>query len=110
MRGQADVATNEMQKAANRGVFATPMEKKSRLVTPATMPAVLHASLHGISDEKWERQAGRRKIPAPSVPQAVILADGTNEVLCKKDDITKDEIEFINRVVRPINLDAAEDE
>jgi hypothetical protein len=38
------------------------------------------------------------------------LAEGTNEALCKKDGITKDEIEFINRVVRPINLDAAEDE
>ncbi len=99
-----------MQKAANRGVFDASMEKKSRLVTPATMPEVLHASRHGISDEKWERQALRRKIPAPSVPRAASLAEGTNEALDKKDGITKDEIEFINRVVRPINLDAAEDE
>ena len=92
MTSQADVATNEMQTAAKRGVFNTSMEKKSRLVTAATMPAVLHASRHGISDEKWARQALRRKIPAPSVPEAAILAEGTNEALCKKDDITTDEI------------------
>ena len=99
-----------MQKAANRGVFDASMEKKTRLVSPATMPAVLQASRHGISDEKWTRQALRRKIPATAVPRATNLAEGTNEALYRKDDITKDEIEFINRVVSPINLDAAEDE
>ena len=99
-----------MQKAANRGVFDASMENKRFLVSPATMPAVLQASRHGISDEKWARQALRRKIPAPAVPRAASLDEGTNEALYKKDGITKDEIEFINRVVRPINLDAAEDE
>ncbi len=92
MTSQADVATNEMQTAAKRGVFNACMEKKSRLVTAATMPEVLHASRHGISDEKWARQAGRRKIPAPSVPEVAILAEGTNEALDKKDGITKNEI------------------
>jgi hypothetical protein len=43
-------------------------------------------------------------------PATMILAEGTNEALYKKDDITNGEIKFINRVVCPINLDAAEDE